>query len=153
MLEVELKGNRIVLSDLLLKILEQYYQRGRKDKEAGGILLGQVTEKGVFILKASVPCSADKASRTGFVRNKKKAQNIIDYEHVNSGGQTIYLGEWHTHPEPFPSPSPVDLRMITDQYEKNHLNENFLILLITGTKGIYIGLISNGKLKGKLIYE
>jgi integrative and conjugative element protein (TIGR02256 family) len=151
MVEVELKGKRIILSDPLLKILEHFKQIGKKDKEAGGILLGQITKKGVFILKASAPCSTDQASRTGFVRNKKKAQYIIDYEHVNSGGQTIYLGEWHTHPEPFPSPSPVDLRMIKDQYEKNRLNENFLILLIRGTEGIYLGIISNGKLKGTLI--
>ncbi|GGH64742.1 Mov34/MPN/PAD-1 family protein [Phaeocystidibacter marisrubri] len=153
MVEVELSKKRIVLSDRLLEILERYKQIGKKDNEAGGILLGQVSEDGIFILKASAPCSADQASRTGFVRSKKKAQYIIDYEHVSSGGQTIYLGEWHTHSEPYPCPSQVDLRMITDQYDKNRLNENFVILLIKGTKGIYIGLKSNGKIKGMLINE
>ena len=153
MVEVKLKGKRIVLSEPVLEILTHYRQTSKNDREAGGILLGQISKDGVFILKVSTPCSADKATRRGFIRNKKKAQYIIDYEHANSGGQTIYLGEWHTHPEPFPSPSYVDLRMIKDQYEKNRLNEDFLIMLIRGTKGIYTGLIMNGKLKGTLINE
>lgn len=47
---------------------------------------------------------------------------------MNSGQKTIYIGEWHTHPENYPNPSGVDNKMIVQQYFKNRINEPFLIL-------------------------
>lgn len=142
-----------MLSEAVQQILKSYTQHDSKAKEAGGILLGQVSARGVFVLKVTTPCGADKASRVGFLRNKQKAQYIIDYEFENSGGKMIYLGEWHTHPEPLPSPSSVDLSMISDQYLKNKINEDFVLLIIRGTKGTYIAMVSNGDVKGVVVNE
>jgi len=130
-----------------LSILEQFTQHKRHAPEAGGIILGKLIHGQINILKLSVPTDLDRSSRMNFERNKLSAQIILDYEFHNSGGQLIYLGEWHTHPEPFPSPSIVDLGMLKHQFSHNKLNTDFLILLIKGTKGLYIRIINKNGYK------
>ncbi|MBW8360971.1 MAG: Mov34/MPN/PAD-1 family protein [Kaistella sp.] len=126
-----------------LEILEKFTQHKAMAPEAGGIILGKIINDQINILKLSVPTSLDKGSRTNFERNKVSAQIILDYEFYNSNGQLIYLGEWHTHPEPYPSPSKTDLKMLKRQFESNSLNTDFLLLFIKGTDGLYIGIIDS----------
>lgn len=130
-----------------LNLIEKFKQSSKKANEAGGILLGQVTNEKVYILKVTTPNKFDKASRYSFDCNKDAAQVIINYEFINSGQKTIYIGEWHTHPENYPNPSGVDKRMIDNQYFKNKLNEPFLILIIQGLKGLYIAIFDGKILK------
>jgi len=140
MMTIRSKKISIFLSESILNVLASYRQNDKKDNEAGGILLGQVKDNNVFILKASSPNKFDKSRRCSFECSKEAAQIIIDYEFTNSDRKTIYLGEWHTHPEPIPSPSGIDIRMIKNQYFKNRLDEPFLILIIQGLKEIYVAL-------------
>nr|WP_321452618.1 Mov34/MPN/PAD-1 family protein [uncultured Carboxylicivirga sp.] len=137
----------IKITRTALNVIEKHKQIKRRAKESGGILLGQVIGNDVFILKASTPNKFDKASRHSFDCNKDAAQVIINYEFMNSGQKTIYIGEWHTHPENYPNPSGVDNKMIIQQYFKNRINEPFLILLIQGLKGIYIAIFDGKSLK------
>lgn len=139
----------IHISDSVLNLFEKHKQRRRWSNESGGILLGQVTDKGVFILKASTPNKFDKASRYSFECNKDGAQIIMDYEFINSDKKTIYLGEWHTHPESIPTPSGTDINMIQTQFKKNKINEPFLLLIIQGTKELYVGLFDGKKIHTK----
>jgi len=145
---VEIDQYRLHFTDSVLNLIDSYKQRNSRSPESGGILLGQVKDNDVYIMKASIPTTWDKATRRSFIRNKEIAQQIIDYEFANSGNRTIYLGEWHTHPEKYPHPSKVDEKMITDQYRMNDLNEPFLILFIQGINGMYIGLINKSGLHG-----
>ena len=137
----------IKITRTALNVIEKHKQIKRRAKESGGILLGQVIGNDVFILKASTPNKFDKASRHSFDCNKDAAQVIINYEFMNSGQKTIYIGEWHTHPENYPNPSVVDKKMIYNQYFKNKLNEPFLILIIQGLKGLYIAIFNGKKLE------
>lgn len=121
-------------------ILKKFSQFNRKDPEAGGILLGKIINDEIHILKLSVPTSLDRASRTNFERSKVGAQIILDYEFYNSNGQMTYLGEWHTHPERFPTPSYTDLNMLKDQFKNNILHTDFILLIIKGTEGLYLRL-------------
>lgn len=129
-----------------LAVIEKYKQITKKSKESGGILLGQVKDKEVYILKITTPNKFDRAARYSFDCNKDAAQVIINYEFINSGQRTIYLGEWHTHPENYPNPSGIDKKMIIKQYFKNKLNEPFLILVIQGLKGLYVAIFDGKKL-------
>ncbi|HEY5125283.1 MAG TPA: Mov34/MPN/PAD-1 family protein, partial [Ignavibacteria bacterium] len=114
--------------------------------EAGGILLGQINRDCILITRASVPNKKEKSDRYNFVRNKTKAQIIIDYEFVNSGSKTIYLGEWHTHPFNIANPSRVDIEMIKEQFKNNIIQTDFLMLVILGIKKDYIGIYNGKKL-------
>lgn len=151
MKEVQLQGWTIIISEEVMTHMAKFKQKNFRQKEAGGIVMGQIRDKEIYVLKVSVPSQWDKATRTTFDRNKWKAQIIIEHEFNASGGKTIYLGEWHTHPEKFPSPSSTDIRMVKDQFSKNELNEDFLLFIIQGINGIYLGLLTKKGLKGKNI--
>lgn len=134
-----------------LDILERFTQKKPKSPEAGGVILGKVVGKQINIIRLSVPTPLDRSSRFNFERHKTSAQIILDYEFHNSNGQMVYLGEWHTHPEPFPNPSPTDIRMIEGQYKNNKIWTDFLVLLIKGTTGLYIRIVEkNGYLEVSL---
>lgn len=149
MIGAGLQGWTIFISDEVLAHMAKFKQKRFRHKEAGGIVLGQVRGKEIYVLKVSVPSQWDEATRTTFDRNRWKAQIIIEHEFHASGGKTIYLGEWHTHPEKFPSPSPTDKKMVKDQFLKNKLNEDFLVLIIQGIEGLYLGLLTDKGLIGK----
>jgi len=147
MKEFKIKNRNVYINDSTLKLIESFKQTKKRDNESGGILLGQIKDNDIYILKASIPNEFDKASRNSFECNKDAAQVIMDYEFFNSDKKTIYLGEWHTHPEKFPNPSFVDKKMIKNQFFKNKLNEAFLILLIQGLDELYIAMYDGKTLK------
>lgn len=146
MIKVEIEEMKIVISDDVLRVIDRYKQDKKEKNEAGGILLGQIRKGVVHVEHASIPNPFDKASRYNFERNKEIAQIIVNYEFANSANKTIYLGEWHTHPEKRPKPSGPDMRMMKVQYKKSKLNEPFLFMIIQGIEGIYIGLYNGKKL-------
>jgi integrative and conjugative element protein (TIGR02256 family) len=137
----------VFITSTTIKIIESYKQTKKKDHESGGILLGQILDNNIYILKATTPNKFDKSSRYSFECDKDAAQVLIDYEFINSENKTIYVGEWHTHPENFPNPSHIDIGMIKSQYFKNRLNEPFLVLLIQGLKGLYVALYDGNKVE------
>ncbi len=149
----ELGDFKIFFTEDVLSLLANYIQVEQGQHEAGGILLGQVKERDIYITRISFPSNRDRSSRYSFKRSKRNAQAIIDYEFYNSSKRTIYLGEWHTHPEELPTPSNVDRKMIKDQFSKNLLNEPFLLQYIQGTKGFYIGLIQTGEIIEKTLKD
>lgn len=138
----------IFISSMVLNVMEQYIQEDNKKHEAGGILLGEVDEGGTFYVTGiSIPNIFDRSTRNSFDRDVKAAQIIVNHEFTNSGGQRIYLGEWHTHQQKKPQPSGQDKRMIRGQFENNTLNEPFVILVIQGIKGLYVALYDGKKLR------
>jgi integrative and conjugative element protein (TIGR02256 family) len=142
-MELQIGPYPIVIHKEPLNILEKFTQYSKKAPESGGVMMGKIINGQINVLKLSVPTALDKASRTNFERSKLGAQIILDYEFFNSNGQLTYLGEWHTHPEEFPTPSFTDLHMLKDQFKNNKLNTDFLMLLIKGTKGLYIRVIDH----------
>lgn len=134
------------ITDDVLGIFSTYIQDTRKKNESGGILLGQIKGKTVYLLRATVPNIFDNVSRTSFERDKKVAQILADYEFVNSGNKTIYIGEWHTHPEDYPSPSVQDICMIKDQLKTSKNLEPYMFLIIQGIKGLYVAIFDGKEL-------
>lgn len=141
-MEITLGKYNIIITDSVINVLQAHIQHNPKDLESGGILLGKLTEKQIEVMKASIPTQFDKATRVTFERNKISAQIIIDYEFANSAGQTTYLGEWHTHPEPIPNPSDTDNKMIRQQFTKNIILTDFILLVIQGQEKIYFSILS-----------
>jgi integrative and conjugative element protein (TIGR02256 family) len=141
-MQVELKGIKIIVSEMALTIFENYKQREREAVEAGGVVFGQVSqdEHTILIARVSIPGPYDKATRTSFHRDKVWAQGITDYEFINSSGRNIYLGEWHTHPAKHARPSRQDQHMLAEQYRENDIQTPFLLLFIVGLDEILSGL-------------
>jgi integrative and conjugative element protein (TIGR02256 family) len=139
--------NRILkVSRKVIRMFEKYEQR-EGCHEAGGILLGWVAKDYVEITDATTPNMLDLRSLFSFIRAKIPAQLRIDKAWKKSDGTKIYLGEWHTHSEPNPTPSSEDRQMISKTFQETLMEIDFLYLIIVGLKGTYwCGIQTSGGL-------
>ena len=136
----------ILWTDEVVGVLDTHRQRHHRDREAGGILLGEVSSDAVLVCRASVPSEHDRRTRFGFVRRRGPAQAVVDREHLDSGGRITYLGEWHTHPAAVAAPSRQDRRMVRSQWRDNVVPAGFLMMVILGTEVDYVGVFDGEEL-------
>ncbi|WP_158625073.1 Mov34/MPN/PAD-1 family protein [Corallococcus terminator] len=108
--------------------------------EAGGILLGRriLNSPDVVIDEVTCPLPGDRRRPLSFYRGRARHQQVIDERWKNSGGTCLYLGEWHTHPEPIPSPSLVDLGDWNRRLREDRFEGSSLFFIIVGTHGICV---------------
>ena len=142
----------LAISSDVIEKLYKYKQVNKSDNEAGGILLGRIKYdySKYELIDISEPCNRDKRSRFSFIRNKNKAQKIINKAFKDSDGVVQYMGEWHTHPEVHPTPSSVDIKLITDCTVQENI-PNIIFLIIVGYEGnLYVGCSQEGSKLRKL---
>ena len=124
-----LDSNRILkVSRNVIKIFEKCEQK-EGCHEAGGILLGYVARDYVEITDATTPNRFDLRNFFSFVRAKIPAQLRIDKAWKKSSGTKVYLGEWHTHSEVYPTPSLEDRQMISKTFQETQMEIDFLYLI------------------------
>lgn len=114
-------------------------QLKRKDKEAGGIMIGRIlVENENFIIDdVSEPKFDDIRKRHRFIRSPKGHQEYFNMVWENNDGHCFYLGEWHTHPELIPTPSSVDNSDWNQNLKRDH-ESDALFFIIVGTKEIKV---------------
>jgi integrative and conjugative element protein (TIGR02256 family) len=114
--------------------MDVFRQTADDMSEAGGILLGRVflASGDIVIDHATTPTLEDERSRFRFFRAREPAQRIVDEAWAGSGGYSIYLGEWHTHPEDVPSPSWCDRRNWKRVARTATYEQDVLLFLIVG---------------------
>jgi integrative and conjugative element protein (TIGR02256 family) len=129
---------RIKIDPPVLERFRPYIQNNAKSFEGGGVLLGRLIKetKDIVIDKITVPMIGDKRSRFSFYRGGKMHQRIVDREWDKSEGTCNYLGEWHTHPEKFPSPSSQDISDWKRKLKQDFYSTRYLYFIIVGTKEI-----------------
>ncbi|WP_346846359.1 Mov34/MPN/PAD-1 family protein [uncultured Clostridium sp.] len=146
--KIDEKTNLIIEDSVILKLNE--YSQGKGMYESGGILLGKVKAdfSEYIITNISEPCNEDGRGRCFFVRSKDNAQKIINDFWRSSCGEIMYFGEWHTHPELYPSPSYVDRKLIKQCSVEIKPLPAFIFLIIVAERGsLYVGCknVSVGK--------
>lgn len=122
---------RIILSTALLRQLHRHRQLHFWACEAGGQLFAKVSPEEIEIVKCTGPYSNDRRSRYAYRSDPKQAQSAIQRE-VREG--LFYVGEWHTHPEPIPSASSLDVDAFIKTNRRSNARFGPLILLIQGTQ-------------------
>jgi integrative and conjugative element protein (TIGR02256 family) len=119
--------------------------------EAGGVLLGRhlMACEDVVIDEVTLPMPGDRRSRLRFHRAREQHQQAIDTRWRESQGTCQYLGEWHTHPEPCPTPSRVDLDDWSRRLREDRFEGESLLFLIVGTHavGAWEGLRRSGEIQ------
>jgi integrative and conjugative element protein (TIGR02256 family) len=117
-----------------LDTIRRHLQLRRDAPEAGGVLLGRYIAGTADVVVDAVtePMAGDRRSRARFFRHRRGHQLAMDAAWSESGRTCAWLGEWHTHPEPDPSPSFVDRidwrrKLTVDRYEEA------LFFLVAGT--------------------
>jgi integrative and conjugative element protein (TIGR02256 family) len=123
-------AQRVEISIAALAHFHHHRQRRAWAREAGGQIFGTVTAEVVRVLETYGPRRTDERTRTSFRSDPVSAQQEVD-RCVERG--LVYLGEWHTHPEPRPTASSTDRNAFTRLLGKSSLRVNALLLLIQGT--------------------
>lgn len=119
-----------------LRVLQSYRQYWPWSREAGGQLFGRREDWRFVVTEATPPRPEDVRSRTEFVIDTVAANTEIA-ERRRRGME--YLGDWHTHPQEQPEPSPQDrrngLRMMGGRNAPGAL-----VIVIVGIRATYVGL-------------
>jgi integrative and conjugative element protein (TIGR02256 family) len=104
-------GGRFQLGPEALSTLLAYMQDRTGKREAGGVLLGRhiLNSCDIVVDGATRPMPGDWRTRTRYHRARRRHQNEVNRAWKHSRGTCTYLGEWHTHPEPYPTPSDLDI--------------------------------------------
>lgn len=139
------KKKFLEISPKAIRVFEKYKQNHGRN-EAGGILLGRCYKEKIVIEHATSPNSSDKTGPAFFERNRGRAQHIVNEEWNDNEGERIYLGEWHTHSEPYPHPSNTDRDMIYKMLKDTIMEIDFLFTIIVGTHDYWIGYQKGKKL-------
>lgn len=132
MIKLDKKKFKYIFDQLVLDTFKQYQQKNGED-EIGGILVGEIyLEHNTVIVRKALISKNAKRSFMGVNIDKKEMQDVLDQERIESDYQWYYLGDWHTHPEPFPKSSFIDRFSYINTLKKAVLVTNFILFVIVG---------------------
>jgi integrative and conjugative element protein (TIGR02256 family) len=78
--------------------------------EAGGIFLGKYRAPHIEVVDATEPMERDTRHHSRFDRDDPGHQYHAENQWKASAGSITFVGEWHTHPQAYPTPSSIDLQ-------------------------------------------
>lgn len=107
------------------------------EPEGGGLLFAQFEFPIIRILAITAPTSTDGRWVTLFVPNRILQRRSIK-DHFKRGRH--FVGEWHTHPEPNPTPSNLDLASMRDAFLRSDHELNYFIMVIVGNRSDKLSL-------------
>ena len=103
-------GRRVHVSDEVAGVWYAHRQTAPDAAESFGVLIGttSVDRREIWIERVTTPMAHDQRTRFSFALRDPGHQRMVGGMFTCSGGRAIYLGTWHTHPEPVPTPSGID---------------------------------------------
>lgn len=97
--------------------------------------------KDIHVERITGPRLTDRRSRYGYTPDSRADQDEINLAHRDG---LHFIGDWHTHPEPLPTPSASDIRSIRSAVARSKHYLNGFVLLIAGTdrfpRGFFVAL-------------
>ncbi len=130
LIEFTCHSNSVFVSSAVFNTIHEFRQTNSFAPESGGMLFAWIKNGVVTIVEATKPSPMDLRSRFFFRPKLSIQQNTIN-EKFNNG--LHFVGEWHTHPEKYPTPSNTDLKSMTDCFNRSKHELNGLIMIIMGT--------------------
>ncbi len=134
-------GQTLVLTDPVIEHLMRHRQIDPGSREAGGQLFARFDGNIIRIERATGPRPSDRRSLMAFVPNRLAERREI--KRLFKEG-LHYVGDWHTHPEPRPSPSQTDIESFQEMFRKSRHKLASFVMVIVGTatapEGLFVGL-------------
>ena len=98
------------MRDEVAGVWRTHRQTAADDAESFGVLMGttSVDRREIWIESVTTPMARDQRTRLSFELRDPGHQRAVCGKFARSSGRAIYLGTWHTHPEPVPTPSGID---------------------------------------------
>ncbi|MCZ4373876.1 Mov34/MPN/PAD-1 family protein [Vibrio diazotrophicus] len=128
-------GTKVLVEAGALSPTLQYRQFETSSKEAGGILIGEYRGDDLRILFVTEPGGIDQRSRYRFGRRSPHHQKAANKAWLESGFTQTHIGDWHTHPQDYPLPSPLDY-----SEWRTKLPQRPVLLVILGRKANWYGM-------------
>jgi len=120
----------------------RHRQLGAKSKEAGGQLFARFEGNDTVVVEATEPKSLDSRARCLFIPNRLLQRQAIKALHREG---KHFVGDWHTHPQPVPSPSGEDVNSMVECFRKSQHELKAFLMVIVGTaelpEGLFICLV------------
>ena len=115
--------------------------------ESFGVLIGttSVDRRKIWIEAVTTPLPRDWRSRYSFALRDPGHQQAVYRKFASSEGKAIYLGTWHTHPEPIPNPSEVDRKDWVACLRANRGRP--LAFVLVGTDAVRVFVRTRGRFK------
>lgn len=120
-----------------MQSIRKYLSETRTNNEHGGILLGLRKGSALQVESATFPQKWDYATPFLFKRSARGHAEIAKKEWLSSGHTVDWLGEWHSHPPGFPSPSMTD-RLSWARIAKS--TQKPMLFVIFSEPAIYLGI-------------
>lgn len=136
-------GTLVIFPTTLINTLDKHKQLYSRDLESGGIIIGKRRSSNMEIVAITTPQCNDRRSRCRFDRKEFGHDIILGEYWSQSNGEDNYLGEWHTHPEDFPTPSLTDLSTWKAMSGEHGVP---LLAVIIGRVKNYYTIVSNSQL-------
>jgi integrative and conjugative element protein (TIGR02256 family) len=86
-----------------------------------------------IIITNIVSAQTNKSNRYNLELDIESINKDMTKIHQDSFGTITYLGDWHTHPEPNPTPSQIDYNTFILNHKKTKLEQGFSLYIILGT--------------------
>lgn len=138
----------IHFSDNVIDLFNRHKQRWAWSPEGGGQLFCQFVGNVINVVEGTEPGRVDKCSRYSFWPSRRKEQREIN-DYYSRG--LHYIGDWHTHPQNIPSPSPEDANKLKDIFRNSQHQLKYMLLVVVGRNdiptGIWIGLVNSSCIK------
>jgi integrative and conjugative element protein (TIGR02256 family) len=147
-------GQRLIIVERAVKLMQSFAQRRWWQPEAGGVLLGRhlIDSEDIVVDEVTTPQTTDRRTRFSFFRSKKH-QALARESWKEQSSTTAYLGLWHTHPEADPTPSGVDRRDWEQALSRDTFEGERLFFTIVGTQQIRVWSLDRHGAFGELTEE
>jgi integrative and conjugative element protein (TIGR02256 family) len=101
----------VFVEEPVLRIWERHRQTTEHLTESFGALIGSKSEDQTtfWVESCTTPQPNDSATRTSFAMRDSFHQKEVESSFNETNGLWGYIGTWHTHPEPDPIPSRLDI--------------------------------------------
>jgi integrative and conjugative element protein (TIGR02256 family) len=122
----------ITLSSRALDVITRETAQADDGRETGGILLGMMSQQEGLVLHAGGPGPHAVRTPTTFLRDRTHAQAFAHACWSVDG--SVWIGDWHSHPNVAPVPSVTDLDTYMSLLADTQLRfETFISLITTPT--------------------
>lgn len=129
-------GRLVLLPDDVVSTVRSYATGREAEREAGGILIGSYRGAHIEVTGCTTPLRRDVRLRCSFDRKDPGHHRAAMAAWMKNDGMETFVGEWHTHPEPFPTPSSIDLTTWLSILSRTAFP---VLLIIGGSKELWKG--------------
>jgi len=130
-------GQLIAINSNVLKHFLKHRQTSSTTSEVGGQLFARFSPDRLCIRVATGPANEDQGGRFWFKPNQKRQNDEIQKLFKE---KLHFIGDWHTHPEPTPTPSVTDLKSMQDCFNKSRHQLKSFVMVIVGQADFPEGL-------------